>query len=429
VQVCQLLPACCYDSWEQGSPPDFDACAQAAQSLCASLAVPRARHVVTADAGTAQIDDTARISGFTITSGQADGAGLIDSSGAGVLVRNEAAPVIARCTLRSNGATRGGALAAFGQSPGPGLAQPSLVNCKVIGNSAGVQGGGIALEFHGAALIVNCLFADNIGLSKGGAIAAAGQGLNIYSSTFSNNFAFAGAGGGALWTDSAGLVAITNSILWGDQTGEIVQEGSGTVTVTYSNVQGGLPAGVEDGGGNLNVDPLFAGPGRYRLNSASPCIDAGQNAAVQDDYFDVNDNTSAGEDAPDLDLNLRVRHGAADDCPAAGQVDMGAYEFDRCRADCAQPPNGVVDVVDFLRLLQSWGDVCELCDIEPGDGVDVVDFLALLQAWGPCGQPGGPIPQTVQDCMTCCGSESLVIYECICKVEPCTAGCPPENCQ
>jgi hypothetical protein len=39
------------------------------------------------------------------------------------------------------------------------------------------------------------------------------------------------------------------------------------------------------------------------------------------------------------------------------------------------------------------------------------------------------LQDAIQDCMTCCGSDSLVIYECICKVEPCTAGCPPENCE
>jgi hypothetical protein len=48
---------------------------------------------------------------------------------------------------------------------------------------------------------------------------------------------------------------------------------------------------------------------------------------------------------------------------------------------------------------------------------------------GPGCSNGGSIPQTVQDCMTCCGSDPLVISECICKVEPCTEGCPPENCE
>lgn len=45
--------------------------------------------------------------------------------------------------------------------------------------------------------------------------------------------------------------------------------------------------------------------------------------------------------------------------------------------------NGVVDVVDFLALLQAWGP-CPCCaaDIDGNGAVDIVDFLLLLQAWG-----------------------------------------------
>lgn len=421
VQVCAQVPGCCSSVWSE-------ACADAAVSLALSGQGAHSRHVVTADGGVAQIGQSARLSGFTITGGVADGGG-IDNSGAGILVRNDSAPVITRCVLDTNLALwRGGGLAAFGSNPGPGIAQPALANCTIFNNRANVQGGGIALEFQGAALVVNSLFTSNLGLEHGGAIAAAGAGLSVYSSTFSSNIAitFGPSAGGAIWADSAGPVTITNSILWGDAVGEIFDEGD-EVEVTYSDVQGGFP-----GTGNKDVNPQFAGPGDYHLTASSvECIDAGHNIPeVQHDDFDVNDNNNLGEYAPDLDLNLRIRQGAHDGCPAAGVVDMGAYEFDPCRADCAAGgPDGVVDVVDFLRLLQSWGEPCMFCDIEPPEGVDVVDFLALLMAWGPCGEPGGSIPQTVQDCMTCCGSDPLVISECICKVEPCTEGCPPEGCQ
>jgi hypothetical protein len=56
-----------------------------------------------------------------------------------------------------------------------------------------------------------------------------------------------------------------------------------------------------------------------------------------------------------------------------------------CPADCALPPDGVVNVVDFLALLGQWGGT-GLCDCaDGGDGtVNVVDFLAMLGAWGSC---------------------------------------------
>ncbi len=53
--------------------------------------------------------------------------------------------------------------------------------------------------------------------------------------------------------------------------------------------------------------------------------------------------------------------------------------------DCEDPPDGSVDVGDFLSLLAQWGGA-GACDCEdPPDGVvDAGDFLALLAGWGPC---------------------------------------------
>jgi hypothetical protein len=55
-----------------------------------------------------------------------------------------------------------------------------------------------------------------------------------------------------------------------------------------------------------------------------------------------------------------------------------------CPEDCAQPPDGVVDVADLLAMLSVWGEPDAFCDIN-GDGtVDVADLLQLLSAWGAC---------------------------------------------
>ena len=83
---------------------------------------------------------------------------------------------------------------------------------------------------------------------------------------------------------------VTNCILWGNSPDEIYNSSSSTTTISYSDLQGGLPGGTIDGGGNIDADPLFVdadGPDNvigsdddlYLLDS-SPCIDAGDNAAV-----------------------------------------------------------------------------------------------------------------------------------------------------
>src|SRR5690606_38607828 len=93
--------------------------------------------------------------------------------------------------------------------------------------------------------------------------------------------------------------------------------------VTYSDIQGGW---VGPGDGNIDADPLWLDPaaGDFRLGAASPCINAGDNSAVP-----------AGITTDLAGLPRFV-----------GIVDMGAYEYQGCYADCDQ--SGQLDVFDFL---------------------------------------------------------------------------------
>ncbi len=108
-------------------------------------------------------------------------------------------------------------------------------------------------------------------------------------------------------------LTMTDCILW-DGGDEISNNDGSTVTVTYTNVEGGFP-----GIGNIDADPLFIDPdnGDYRLSSGSPCIDAGDNTAVPEDI------------TTDLDGNPRFLD--IPETPDTGNgtlpiVDMGAYE-------------------------------------------------------------------------------------------------------
>jgi len=108
---------------------------------------------------------------------------------------------------------------------------------------------------------------------------------------------------------------LTNVIMWGNTASSSaeISHSDGTLTVTYSNIQGGYP-----GTGNINANPLFVdadGPDNIvgtlddnlRLQSGSPSIDTGNNAAVPTGV------------TTDLEGKPRIQNGT---------VDMGAYEYD-----------------------------------------------------------------------------------------------------
>jgi hypothetical protein len=104
-------------------------------------------------------------------------------------------------------------------------------------------------------------------------------------------------GNQVLFTHDA--MTVTNIILWGNTTGgEDMLGGPGTLSVSYSDIEGGWT-----GTGNIDADPKFvdAVSGDYRLGVGSPCIDKG---------------TSVGAPAADIEGTPR------DTAP-----DMGVYEW------------------------------------------------------------------------------------------------------
>jgi hypothetical protein len=127
--------------------------------------------------------------------------------------------------------------------------------------------------------------------------------------------------GGAL-SDTAGHAVVRNCILWNNRakrakTNEIQNKPSiGTTAVTSSIVQGGCP-----GTGNIDTDPLFVDPagGDFRIQAASPCRDAGDNAALPNDPGNLNWDTNSDRQLPN-DLSMRPR--------VSGEtVDFGAHEW------------------------------------------------------------------------------------------------------
>lgn len=227
------------------------------------------------------------------------------------------------------------------------------------GGEAG-SGGGIRLN-GGTMHMINGTLADNA-TSAGGAAGMGGTGSTSGSDGIHGSD---GMGGGIFSYQTT--VSLTNSILWGNEalgSGPQIEDVSSSPTVRYSNVQGGF-----DGTENLDVDPKFIDDvnGILHLQPDSECIDAGDDAPLPLDFFDLDQDGNTDEQLPvDLDGHTRV---------VGDTVDMGAYEFeaDRCGNYLLEEGEACDDGNN------QDGDGCSAgCDCETGSG------LAAACAAGSC---------------------------------------------
>jgi hypothetical protein len=90
--------------------------------------------------------------------------------------------------------------------------------------------------------------------------------------------------------------------LWGDTCieGAEIAISSGSLTVSYSDVEGGQAAAYGSliwGDGNIQAIPLFAGGDNFHLAADSPCIDAGIDSGV---YTDIDGDTRPLGDGFDM---------------------------------------------------------------------------------------------------------------------------------
>ena len=222
-----------------------------------------------------------------------------------------------------------------------------IQNNQISGNSS-KSGGGIFCFFSSSPTIQNNEISGNFASFEGGGIRCdVDSSPTITNNTITGNSAERD-GGGIYCYDSSPTVL--NTILWNDSPDEIYLSSS-SITITYSDIQGGW-----GGEGNIDADPLFVDPenGDYHLQADSPCIDAG---------------TPDGAPPDDLEGNPR------DEAP-----DMGAYEFQGGRGAV----NGTVTdkvttnpirwaiVIARLGETRAWaitnGDgYYEIADLEPGN--------------------------------------------------------------
>lgn len=151
-------------------------------------------------------------------------------------------------------------------------------------------------------------------------------------------------------------------------------------------------------------------------------------AIIPCDEFNLDNDEEVVEPVPDLHRCDRVRDGDFNGSPVR---DRGAYELRSCPADCGGIGDGDVGIEDLLALLAQWGDDIGCCDINDDGRVGINDLLEFLALWGDgfcITQVSTGVPQYVEDCYERYGSDPERLAACLCIVEPCTEGCPPENC-
>jgi len=291
--------------------------------------------------------------------------------GAGMMNNESSSPFVSNCTFRRNiaGEYGGGMCNAYASSP-------TVANCTFNGNIALAWGGGGMANLYGSPTVTACKFSGNTAGQWGAGMYNDHSYPTVRTCTFSGNVATS-TGGGVYNIHSSPI--LSHCIFWGDNPDEIAVGTQSAPNVRFSDVQGGLPIGAINTGGNINSDPKFVrmpspGPdgmwngvndnyGDLHLRATSPCINTGDPGyAVQ-----------PGE--TDLDGHARV---------LCVRVDMGAYEFGIGDYDC----NRIVDLTDFgawdycvtgpsETTAAPLGIGCAAFDFNADFAVDLLDFAGF----------------------------------------------------
>lgn len=179
---------------------------------------------------------------------------------------------------------------------------------------------GFRLSSETTAEMINCLIVDNYCDTCGAAYPRGPAGLAINSTLTMIQCTVAdhtstSPNGAPLMVES-GSIVIHNSIVWGNTADELPASfylSSGTVTTTYSDIEGGWV-----GEANIDIDPLFVGVDDYGLSPESPCIDRANPEIAP--TIDIEGDARPQGALPDMGSDEVPFFGLADSCETALQV-------------------------------------------------------------------------------------------------------------
>ena len=248
------------------------------------------------------------LSGFVITGGTADGVGLPDNRGGGML-NIGSSPTVTNCTFSVNTADVGGGMFSFDGSP-------TVSNCTFSGNTANQFGGGMSNGIFSNSTVTNCTFSGNVA-QFGGGMANITINPAVSNSTFSANTA--NESGGGMSNGNSSNSTVTDCMFSGN-TARF--EGGGMLNIgsspTVTNCTFSVNTAIAGGGGMSNAD-------------SSPTVSDSIVCA----------NTPDQIDGAFIDGSGNIIGPYCPPPPAACEGDLNG--------------DGVVDIVDLLAVLSAWG--------------------------------------------------------------------------
>lgn len=262
----------------------------------------------------------------------------------------------------------------------------TFINCVFHGNSTSGAGGGMYNKEDASPTLINCVFSGNLADYRGGGIYNYSEEMGdeccptLINCSLSGNTA--GQDGGGMYTNNEYHdcePTLANCIFWGNLDKDGIEQASqiaGDIpVVTYSCIQDDCEHDATipyPGNNNIDDDPRFVRDphdghdgwavgyddyGDLRLDTDSPCIDAGDNIPVSEST-DLDGHARRIDDPNVIDTGNGT--------PPI--VDMGAYERDDVgycgdtdypypRGDLSGPddmPDCIVNLYDFAVIARNW---------------------------------------------------------------------------
>ncbi len=248
-----------------------------------------------------------------------------------------------RCTATILASTFVRNRASFGGAAYMRMGEQLLISTSFYGNVAGYMDGGALFLDESSTELSNVLISGNEAQNSGGGMFVWDSELQATNLTVAQNVALGQPLGGTIWIGTGGGIAslqsstsLANSILWSNTAveGDAIVNVDGSVRVSHSIIEGGVPSGITDEGGMSSEDPLFRNPAGpdgiagtiddvLEVEGDSPAIDTGDNSALPIDALDADGDGDSTEPLPiDLLFRQRIYNGGRADV-----VDIGVYEY------------------------------------------------------------------------------------------------------